>query len=156
MNIIATIIIIIIIFGLVFRSAINTPSGRNFENYSVMSLMIGLIFVIDFLIIFILISKIIKHNSKVKYERYENILPYKYMWNIYSCYSIPCTLKKSYNCYKWCNNWKEPSAREECRVNCLNIGDIQSDVIKFNDYTWSIIQPKLTKYSIINKNSDYV
>ncbi len=130
-------------------------STNNMQSYS---FLISLIVIIDIIILAVVISKLFWHakNKKKHTENYYNILPYPYMWNVYSCYSMPCTKEESYKCYKWCNFWEEPGARQECWLNCLNIGDIQSDVIKYNDYNWSVIQPKLAQYSMINKTDDYV
>jgi hypothetical protein len=105
-------------------------------------------------IVIILVVLLVWRNKRV--EGYRDIIPYPYIFNIFSCYSTKCNLNTSYKCYKYCGNIEEPGARTACRYRCLDMADIQADVLKWNDYTFSVIQPQLSKYSIINKNTDYV
>lgn len=110
-----------------------------------------------------------------KKETFYNILPYSYDWNIYKCLDMDCVKQKSLKCFEACDSvhksdkidrpefykiWKNKknlhiSDVEQCKMACMNEGDHQSDVLKWNNYTWNSLLPKFSKVSLLNKNADW-
>lgn len=103
----------------------------------------------------IIILLLADNKDKKSIENYYDITPYDYHWDIYKCYDMECAKEKGLRCYKWCNKWKEPGAQHNCRVKCLDYGDVQSDYLKFNNYTWNSLLPHFNKVSLLYNNTSY-
>jgi len=106
------------------------------------------------LLIVLLIPLTIKNNTK-NTEHYYDITPYSYHWNLFKCYDMDCVNKKGLACYKWCNKWAESGGKHNCRIKCLDFGDIQSDNLKYNNYTWNSLLPHFSKISLLSNNTSF-
>lgn len=113
-----------------------------------MSILILTIILIAIIIIYL-------KKSVGSIERFYDITPYSYRWNISKCNSTPCVMKEGYKCYLWCLNWKEPGAQQACRKNCLDDTDNQMNVLKWNNYTWNYLQPRFNAVAAWRNGADY-
>jgi hypothetical protein len=98
----------------------------------------------------IIIIIIIYFLSKDKTEGYWDLTPYKYHWNIYKCYDSDCIKKKGYECYQYCDKITNEGARRNCRMRCLDESDIEFVNLRFNNYTFGSILPKLKDHALTN------
>lgn len=89
-------------------------------------------------------------------EHYYDLTPYNLHWDIFKCLDADCVIKKSYICYKWCDNWDEPGGSENCRTRCADYADEMFDSLKFQDYTFSYLLPRFKKVSILTDRDDIV
>nr|QBK89399.1 MAG: hypothetical protein LCMiAC02_04940 [Mimivirus LCMiAC02] len=101
--------------------------------------MTQILIVIIIILILILFSVF---NKKI--EPFWDITPHKYRWNIFKCLTSECVMDKSYECYKWCDNWPEPGGSNKCRRKCFDYADLQSDNLKYNNYFWNRLLPKFS------------
>ncbi len=88
-------------------------------------------------------------------EHYADIAPYQLHWDIFKCLTMDCVKKKGLACYKWCSQWGEPGAAQNCRMSCFDNSDIQSDNLKWNTYFWNRNLPHFQGYSSLLDNSDW-
>ena len=95
-----------------------------------------------------------KKSTEVLTESFYDIAPYDLHWNIFKCLDPECVKKTSYECYKWCDNWEENAAAENCRVKCSDYADEQFDSLKFNDYTFNYLLPKFNKVTILKDDNE--
>lgn len=102
------------------------------------------------LILILIILIFIIANKK---EHYADITPYKYHWDIFSCYDIDCIKQKGYNCYKWCNNLDRLGEREHCKIRCLDYSDMAREQLRLNQRNFGSLFGKFDSYSILN-NTD--
>lgn len=106
------------------------------------------------LIIVILITNYFLNKYTYEIENFWDITPYNQHWKIFSCLDQNCVRKKSYECFKWCDNWAEPGGRENCRMRCMDYADEMFDQLKFMDYRFHKLLPKFNNYSLLT-NNDY-
>ena len=100
-----------------------------------------------YLIFFILmIIILIIYNSSYQ-ENYWNVLPYKYLDNMYSCYDSSCLKKKYKTCVKYCNRLKKLTSVTDCKVICLESINQMSYVNNLGDYNFNYINKDFKKYS---------
>lgn len=97
-----------------------------------------------------IIVKLMSHVGK-KVEGYWDITPYNKHWDIFSCYDGKCIKNKSYECYKWCDYIAEPGARENCRMRCMDYADQMYDQLKYSNYQFNRLLPKIGDYSLLNE-----
>ena len=95
---------------------------------------------------------------KKSYETFYNITPYNLHWDIYKCLEGDCVVKESYKCYEYCRNIAEDGARQQCEIECLDIGDEVYDFLKYQNYNWPLLKANkyFKNYSILNDTNDYV
>jgi hypothetical protein len=113
------------------------------------------LFILIILIILILITIYKLFKKKDVVEGYYDIIPYNYHWNIFKCLTTPCIEKKSFECFRWCDNWEEEGAKNNCRMRCADYADIQTESLKYNDYTFKDILPVFNTYSLLNNDADW-
>ncbi len=103
------------------------------------------VFVIVIIILFI-------NNNNNNYEPFYNIVPYKFRWDIDKCLTGQCAIDKAYEYYKYCDNIKDTIAKEDCRVEALNISDEMFDYLKYQNYNWPLEDSNkyIQKYSLLN------
>lgn len=92
----------------------------------------GLNFAEILFILICLMITIILFFRKRKVEKYWNVTPYKYHWDIFNCKTMKCSLDKSYNCYKYCDKINHCPSQGRCRSLCLDYGDIQNENIRYS------------------------
>lgn len=113
------------------------------------------------IILIILIIILIYFLIKNRYETYYDVLPYKYDWDIYKCLDMDCVKQKSLDCFNACETLEQNKLTtrdgtiEQCQMACMNHGDLQADVLKWDNYTWNSLLPKFSKVSLLNKNADW-
>lgn len=95
-----------------------------------------------------------KKSYHIDAEGFYDITPYEAHWDIFKCLDPECVKKKSYDCYKWCDNVDEPAASENCRLRCADYADEQFDSLKFNDYTFNYLLPKFDKVTILKDDNE--
>lgn len=93
--------------------------------------------VIIYMIYILLLVLIIMLMFVDNVEHYQNIVPYSYNWNIFKCLDRYCVIKKSYDCYKYCQTLDDViGGDQQCQLQCLDLGDEMFDYIKYQNYTW--------------------
>jgi hypothetical protein len=95
-----------------------------------------------------------RNSNIVLTESFYDITPYEAHWDIFKCLDPECVKKKSYDCYKWCDNWDEKGGSENCRLRCSDYADEQFDYLKFNDYTFNYLLPKFDKVTILKDDNE--
>jgi hypothetical protein len=95
---------------------------------------------------------------KQRYEHFYDIIPYNIVWGIDKCLEGNCVIKKSYDCYKYCQTIQDDIAKQKCEVECLNIGDEMFDYLKYQNYNWPLKSTNIhfRNYSLLNDTNDYV
>ena len=86
------------------------------------------------------------------YEHYYNMIPYKFIYNIYKCLNTDCVLREGRKCYDFCDGFPEPAARHTCRQRCFDHADIlMSDSLKFNWRNFNYQMPRFKAWALFNK-----
>jgi len=85
----------------------------------------------------------------IHYEGYADLTPYRYHWDIFKCYDRECVNDKVRKCREWCNTWKEEGGAENCRIGCLDYGDIQSEQMRLNIRNFNGILPLFNEYGLL-------
>lgn len=107
------------------------------------------------LLLILLIGMYILSDNR---EHYYDITPYNLHWNVFKCLNGTCAIKKSYDCFKYCDYIKESGAMQQCKVSCLNVGDEMFDYLKYQNYNWPVDDSNrfMGNYTVLNNTGDYV
>lgn len=102
--------------------------------------------------VFLIIIFFIIYLSFPTYEHYYDTVPYNIQWDLDKCLTGSCVIKKSYDCYKYCDNIADSSSSQHCQMNCLDIGDEMFDNLKWQNYNWPLDYSNkyFKKYSLLN------
>lgn len=115
------------------------------------------VYILVSVIIIICLIYVFYNKQKVEVkEHYYNILPYKYRWDISSCYSEKCIRDKARKCFDLCEGWPEDGGKDDCRLECLDDADEIYQHLKFNNYNFNRIFPHFDEVSLLHDNNDYV
>lgn len=123
----------------------------NLLGVSVISLIIVLI-----IIGIALFIRINKEYLQEQTEGFYDIAPIDLHWNIFKCLDPKCVKEKSYECYKWCDNWIEPGGAENCRLRCGDYADEMFDSLKMQNYTFNYLLPRFDKVTLLKDRDDIV
>jgi hypothetical protein len=98
-----------------------------------------------FFIIMIII--LIIYNQNYYQENYWNILPYRYLNDIYVCYDSSCLKKKYKSCVNYCDRLKKNTSVPDCKAICLESINQMSYINHLGNYNFNYINKKFKKYS---------
>ena len=104
--------------------------------------------------LFIRINK--EYLQEQQTEGFYDIAPAELHWNIFKCLDPKCIKEKSYECYKWCDNWEEPGGAENCRLRCGDYADEMFDSLKFQNYTFNYLLPRFDAVTLLKDRDDIV
>ena len=90
-------------------------------------------------------------NSTNKIETYHDINPYHFHWDMFKCLDPECLMKKTKKCYDNCNTWGETGGRHNCRLRCLDYSDQYIEQLRFNNYNFGRVLPKIKYFSLLNE-----
>ena len=108
-------------------------------------------------LVLVLAVLVVVCSGGVVKEHYYDVTPYDYNWRVDTCLDGKCVIKRSYECYQYCDNIADYIASEKCRVDCLDTGDEMFDHLKWQNYNWPLEESNVyfQKYSILNGDADY-
>ena len=108
-------------------------------------------YVLIIIILLFLLASCIRNKNKNKInEGFYDLVPYKYDWNMFKCYSEKCLDDRLNKCLEYCPKIDEPGGRLKCYRRCKQYARMQNESLRLNDYTFGPRLPCLRKYSILN------